>query len=186
MSDPQHKQRVYDHRLRHLVQRSGDIRVATEIGVPRSTAAGWLRAEPQDVVTLDLLGMRETELQLELVRLRRRILILTTVVRLLLALVRLSGVRLDARSIPGDAMAALLGTIKRARKILQLRSILRILGLSPARYHSWTQPDSDCHPTDAASCPRRVPNQLSARDVAIIKDLVTSPEYRHEIGRAHV
>jgi hypothetical protein len=71
------------------------------------------------VITLDVLAMRETELQLEVVRLRRRILILATVVRLLAALVRLSGVRLDARSIPGDAMAALLGTIERARKVLQ-------------------------------------------------------------------
>jgi len=146
MSERRQEQRVYDHRLRHLVQRSGDIRVATEIGVPRSAAAGWLRAGPKDVVTIDVLNMRETELQFEVVRLRRRNLILATVVRLLVALVRLSGVRLDARSIPGDAMAALLGTIERARKILQLRSILRILGLSPARYHSWTQPDADGHP----------------------------------------
>jgi hypothetical protein len=178
-SDKRHEQRVYDHRLRQLVRDTGDIRVATEIGVPRSTAAGWLRAEPQNVVTLDLLGMRETELQLEVVKLRRRILVLATVVHLLLALVRLSGARLDARSIPRDALAALLGTIERTRKVLQLRSILRILGLSPARYHSWLQPDADCHPADAASCPKRVPNQLTAEDVSVIKDMVTSPEYRH-------
>jgi hypothetical protein len=110
MSDERHEQRVYDHRLRQLVQRSGDIRVATEIGVPRSTAAGWLRAEPQDVISLDVLGMQETELQIEVVKLRKRVLVLTTMVRLFVSLVRLSGVRLDARSLPGDAMAALLGT----------------------------------------------------------------------------
>ena len=179
MSDRQHEQRVYDHRLRQLVRDTGDIRVATEIGVPRSTAAGWLRAEPQDVVTLDPLGMRETELQLELVKLRRRVLVLATVVRLRLALVQLSGTRLDARGLHKDAMAALLGTIERARKVLQLRSILRILGLSSARYHSWTQPDADCHPADVASCPRRVPNQLTAKDVSTIKGMVTSQEYRH-------
>jgi hypothetical protein len=131
------------------------------------------------VVTIDVLNMRETELQLDLVRLRRRILVLTTVVRLLLALVRLSGARLDARSLHKDAMTALLGTIERARKALQLHSILRVLGLSPARYHSWTQPDADCHPADVASCPRRIPNQLAAKDVSAIKDMVTSPDYRH-------
>jgi hypothetical protein len=27
----------YDHRLRHLVQRTGDVTVATDLGVPRST-----------------------------------------------------------------------------------------------------------------------------------------------------
>jgi transposase InsO family protein len=131
------------------------------------------------VVTIDLLDMRETELQLEIVKLRRRVLVLATVVRLLLALVRLSGARLDARSLHKDTTEALLGTIECAGKILQLRSILRVLGLSPARYHSWTQPDADCHPADVASCPRRVPNQLTAKDVSAIKDMVTSPEYRH-------
>jgi hypothetical protein len=123
--------------------------------------------------------MRETELLLEVVKLRRRILVLATVVRLLVALVRLSGVKLDARSLTNDAMAALLGTIERARKVLQLPPILRILGLSPARYHSWTRPDADCHPADVASCPRRVPNQLTAKDVCTIRDMVTSQEYRH-------
>jgi hypothetical protein len=31
-------QQRYDHRLRHLVQRTGDVTVATDFGVPRSTA----------------------------------------------------------------------------------------------------------------------------------------------------
>jgi hypothetical protein len=35
-------QRRYDHRLRHLVQRTGDVPVATDLGVPRSTARGWV------------------------------------------------------------------------------------------------------------------------------------------------
>jgi hypothetical protein len=118
--------------------------------------------------------MRETELQLEVVKLRRCVLVLATVVRLLLALVRLSDVRLDARSLHKVAIAALLGTIERARKVLQLRSILRILGLSSARYHSWPQPDADCHPADVASCPKRVPNQLTAEDVSAIKDTCLS------------
>jgi hypothetical protein len=37
-------QQRYDHRLRHLVQRTGDVTVATDLGVPRSTAPGWLGA----------------------------------------------------------------------------------------------------------------------------------------------
>jgi hypothetical protein len=31
-------QQLYDHRLRNLVQRNGDVTVATDLGVPRSTA----------------------------------------------------------------------------------------------------------------------------------------------------
>ena len=36
------RQRVYDHRLRELVRTTGDTGVATRLGVPRSTAQGWL------------------------------------------------------------------------------------------------------------------------------------------------
>ncbi len=35
-------QQRYDHRLRHLVQRTGGVPVATDLGVPRSTARGWV------------------------------------------------------------------------------------------------------------------------------------------------
>src|SRR5215472_19261972 len=46
-------QQCYDHRLRNLVQRTGDVRVVMELGVPRSTARGWLVETPRVVVCLD-------------------------------------------------------------------------------------------------------------------------------------
>ena len=49
-------QQRYDHRLRSLVQRTGDATVATDLGVPRSTARGWLSAAPTVVVGLDVCG----------------------------------------------------------------------------------------------------------------------------------
>src|SRR6266446_1448894 len=52
-------QQRYDHRLRNLVQRTGDVTVATDLGVPRSTARGWLGAAPTVLVFLevaDLIG----------------------------------------------------------------------------------------------------------------------------------
>ena len=47
------RQQRYDHRLRNLVQRTGDVTVATDLGVPRSTARGWLGG-PTVVVCLDV------------------------------------------------------------------------------------------------------------------------------------
>ena len=47
-------QQRYDHRLRHLVQRTGDVTVATDLGVPRSTARGWLGLTPTVVVCLEV------------------------------------------------------------------------------------------------------------------------------------
>ena len=171
--------RVYDHRLRELVRSTGDLGIATKIGVPRSTAAGWVRAPAREVITLEAFERSEINLHAELLRLRRRVAVLATVVRLLVTVVRLTGLRLDSRLLTAGALDALLGTIERARRVLKLRSILRIIGLSSARFHAWARTDADCHPVDLTQCPRRAPNQLTAEEVATIKSMVTSSEYRH-------
>jgi len=75
----------YDHRLRNLVQRTGDVTVATDLGVPRSTARGWLSAAPTVVVCLDVADLTEPELRQEVLRLRRRVRKLMALLRLALA-----------------------------------------------------------------------------------------------------
>jgi hypothetical protein len=40
MTTAARRQQRYDHRLRDLVQRTGDVTIATNLGVPRSTARG--------------------------------------------------------------------------------------------------------------------------------------------------
>ena len=62
------RQQRYDHRLRELVRRSGDLTVATDLGVPPSTARGWLRSVPTAVVSLDVADLTELELRQELSR----------------------------------------------------------------------------------------------------------------------
>ena len=50
-------QRRYDHRLRQLVQTTGDIDLATRHGVPRSTARCWLTKATAEVMSLDVLDL---------------------------------------------------------------------------------------------------------------------------------
>ena len=52
-------QQRYDHRLRELVQRTGDLTIATARGVPRSTARGWLRTAPTVTVSVDVANLTE-------------------------------------------------------------------------------------------------------------------------------
>jgi hypothetical protein len=54
MTAARRRQLRYDHRLRDLVQRTGDVTVATDLGIPHSTARGWLGKAPQAVVSLDM------------------------------------------------------------------------------------------------------------------------------------
>jgi hypothetical protein len=65
-------QKRYDHRLRELVQRTGDLTIATDLGVPRSTARGWLRTAPTVMVSLEMANLTELELRQEILKLRRR------------------------------------------------------------------------------------------------------------------
>jgi hypothetical protein len=109
MRTPARLQQRYDHRLRELVQRTGDVTIATDLGVPRSTARGWLGKAPKVVVGLDVTDLRASELQQEVLRLRRRVKKLTALLRLALALLRSSRFALTHERLPhGDAKTRIL------------------------------------------------------------------------------
>src|SRR5260370_20904 len=45
-------QQRYDHRLRDLVQGTGEVTIGTDLGIPRSTARGWLGKAPRNVAPI--------------------------------------------------------------------------------------------------------------------------------------
>ncbi len=105
---------------------------------------------------------------------------LAAVVRLLLALLRVSGFRLDGNRLPaGEAKAGILRAVSSAEPFLPLVIILRILGLESSRYHAWRRAESACALYDRPSCPRTSPAPLTPGEVATIRDMVLAPEYRH-------
>jgi putative transposase len=173
-------QQRYDHRLRDLVQRTGDVTVATRLGVPRSTARGWLRAAPTVVVCLDVADLTEPELRQEVLQLRRRVQKLTALLRLALALLRTSGFRLAGARLPdGRAKMRILRAVDLARDYLPLQAALRFLRVSPSQFHAWRRRQRACALDDRASCPRTSPSRLTPTEVRAIEDMVTLPEYRH-------
>jgi len=65
--------------------------IATDLGIPRSTARGWLGKASKAVVSLDMLDLRASNLQQEVLELRRRVKKFTALLRLTLAVLRSSG-----------------------------------------------------------------------------------------------
>jgi len=59
-----------------------------------------------------------------------------------------------------------------------LRVVLRIVGLSHTRFHAWSL-EPPCVLADRPSCPRSSPQQLTLDEINVIRDMVTSDEYRH-------
>jgi hypothetical protein len=113
-------------------------------------------------------------------RLKRRAERQTAIIRLLVVLLKLSGFRLDEQRLPdGKAKAKVLHAVDRCKDALTLKSALRLVGLSPARYHAWKRADKRCELDDRSSCPRSHPTQLTPAEVSTIKEMVTATEYRH-------
>jgi transposase InsO family protein len=173
-------QKRYDHRLRELVQRTGDLTIATEFGVPRSTARGWLRTAPTVTVSLDVANPTELELRQEILKLRQRVQKLAALLRLALVLLRVSGFTLAGERLPeGPDKLRILRAIDQARACIPLRALLRLLRLSPSRFHAWQRRHTVCVLEDQSSCPRTSPHRLTPSEIGVIHDMVTSPAYRH-------
>ncbi len=172
-------QNRYDHRLRDLVRSTGSIEHALRRGVPRSTARGWLSETRAEVVTLDVVERDVLALQNELLQMRRRVERLATLLRLFVVLLKVSGFSLARNRISeGTRKQALLQCIERSQLVLPLRVVLRVLKLSPSRYHAWKR-EAPCGLDDRPSCPRGLPQQLTEAEVETIRQMVTSDGYRH-------
>lgn len=150
-------QRRYDHRLRNLVRTTRDIHCAVQRGVPRSTARGWLTEPDVPVVAIEALSLDATQVQQEVLRLRRRVRKLTALLRVLTAVLRISGYSLNQNRLPDvNKKHSLLRAIEQSRTALPLRSVLRAVRLSPSRYHVWNR-EIECVLDDRSSCPRSSP-----------------------------
>ena len=172
-------QQRYDHRLRELVQRTGNPTIATDRGVPRSTARGWLRTLPTAVVSVDVADLTELELREEVLKLRRRVQKLAALLRLALALLRISNFTLASERLPdGRDKQRIMDAIDQARASIPMRALLRLLRLSPSRFHAWRRRHMACALDDQSSCPRTSPHRLTPSEIRVIKDMVTAPDYR--------
>ena len=169
----------YDHRLKELVRSTQDITCAIRHGVPRSTARGWLRAPASDVISIDVVELDAISLRKEVLQLRAQLEKLHALLRVVIAVLKLSGYSLNHERVPdGKMKRQLLRTIERSRPSLPLRSVLRVICLSQSRYHAWKRKDQ-CELSDSPSCPQNMPHQLTPDEVATIEDFVACDEYRH-------
>jgi len=128
---------------------------------------------------MEVLELDTVRLQHEVILLRRRIARLGSLLRLVVIVLKVSGVSLARFRLPdGFAKQQLLRAIERSRSHLPLRTVLRVIGVSHGRYHDWIR-DDRCALDDRSSCPRNSPQQLTLNEVNTIRDMVTSEEYRH-------
>jgi len=174
------RQRTYDHRLVRLVRETGDVDLAIRHGVPRSTAAGWVRREARPVVTSMAAEAESVELRVRVVSLERRLRRVEAMLRILLALVQVLQPDLTRLRVPHAAdKSRLLRAIDRSRDVLGLARVLRLLRLSPSRLSAWRRAAQACELEDTPSCPHASPQRLTSKEIAEIRGMVTSAAFRH-------
>jgi hypothetical protein len=131
-------------------------------------------------VTVSLEVANLLELRHEVLKLRQRVQKLAALLRLALVLLRVSAFTLAGERLPeGPDKLRILRAIDQARACIPLRALLRLLRLSPSRFHAWQRRHTVCILDDQSSCPRTSPHRLTPSEIRVIHDMVTSPEYRH-------
>jgi hypothetical protein len=167
-----HSRRTYDYRIQEAICESGDrdtrrLRLLLpELNIPRSTIRSLIHRGTIDVVSSDFAGGERAELIAEVEQFRRRTALLGAEVDLLIAMLRVSKVRLDYERLPeAETKRILLRAIGRTGKVLPLDAALRITRLSASRYHSWCRAEAGCDLDDQLSCPRVAPTRLTPDEI---------------------
>ncbi len=180
--------RSYDHRFRQAICETGDPGLFDSVvPIPRSTAKSWLRRGQAKVISLDDDEFEVADLRQQIAVLERRIQKYSRAARKLAAVARLlraeraaCGFSLVDRRVPGaSSKAQILGAVARFRALLPLASILRLLGISSARFYAWQRAAKSCGLEDRSSCPKCSPSQLTAAELLVMKEMATSDDYRH-------
>src|SRR5664279_3766576 len=94
------ERRSYDHRIKAQVAATGDPNLFPELEIPRSTAMSWIRRGVGEIVALEPEIDSEKQLLDRTARLEHRVSMLTAVLRFVLALLHLSGFKLDHDRVP--------------------------------------------------------------------------------------
>ena len=176
MSDKNHKQKQYDHRLRELIQTTGDLDLAPRHGVPRPTARVWLKQTKTDVVSIDVLNMDAEALQREVLWLRRRVTRLLALLHLVVVAIKMTEYSFDrVRIHDGTRKQRLLRAIDGARIHMPLHCALQLIGMSRTRYHAWLG-KQECGLDDQPCWPKSSPQQLTRDESLAIRDTVTADE----------
>jgi hypothetical protein len=172
--------RTYDHRVRNAIAKSGNPSIFPELNISRTKAQQWIRESEKEIVTTHQLTKTESEMVIELENLKRELAQAKTKLALMSVALMVSGFRLQyIRIASADLKEELLDAVAKKIAVLSLKGALETIGLSMARYRSWSKREIQCRLSDEVSCPKLTPTKITTKDRRIIGSLVTSKKYLH-------
>ena len=168
---------------------TGNPHLFPKLDIPRATARTWIRRGSRKGVAAANDGPWDVaELRAELEALRAKAETYLAIASVFLVVMKVLGLKLDNQRLPdGPDKAMMLRVLGAASRHVPQRRLLRMLGLSPSRYHAWKRRSLVCQLDDESSCPRSHPTRLTATEVQAVKAVkayVVSEEFRHLSIRA--
>lgn len=150
-----------------------------ELEILRSTAVSWIRRRVTAVVTFEDGSPSVSPHWGQVAELEHRASVRTGVLRLVLALLRVSDFKLAlSRIVSTDAQQQLLGAVERAGSVIPLAAAPHVLGLATARYREWIGRQHSCTLDDHFSCQRSGPQRLTCNEVEAVGENVQSKDHR--------
>jgi transposase InsO family protein len=180
MQSTHRRRQTYDHRLRDAIAATGNPHLFLDVAIPPSTRRTWARGDVRPVVASFDVELKVYQLLEQVDKLRRRAKRQAAVIGLLMRLLKLRGGKLDGDRVPdGASKSAVLRAIASGTRLLALDTVLKIVGISSARYHAWRRKEKGCGLDDQPSCPKSFPCQLTPEEVSMMRDFVETEKYRH-------
>ena len=171
---------AYDHRLKQAIVDTGDPDLFPELAIPESTRRTWMRRGVADVISFDRADADLVALRATIGKLNKRVAVLTTVVRLLVTLVRVSGLSLErTRVATAVGKNKILKAVANAETVVGRIAALKIVGLTEGRLRQWKRKQSLCMLDDAPPCPRTKPGRLTRDELAAMREMVESDDLKH-------
>lgn len=139
------RRRTWDPTIRAQVVATGNVDLFPELDIPQSTIATWMRRGKPDVAWLHDDAAVAAKLRARVTHLEVRVKMLTALVRLVLTIMRIWDARIEGNWIlDAKSKSDILTAVRRAAKAWPLRSVLKVLGMAPSRYHQWGRLEAVC------------------------------------------
>ncbi len=176
------KYEKYSPIVKTIISVTGRIDLFPHLKIPRMTALQWVKngyAGIEDPIIDPLLEIIN-ELKNESADAKRNLAQKESIINLLQESYKILGFRIHWKHIDSiDKKLKILNSIEVAMRKSQRKDCLLELGLSLSRYKRWRRERAGCDLVGVKSCPRGSANQLTPKEILIMKNLVTSKEFSH-------
>ncbi|MEZ4744300.1 MAG: DDE-type integrase/transposase/recombinase [Bdellovibrionota bacterium] len=176
---------TYDHRIKDLVIASGCSQLFEANGVKSETARNWLYGRYRRPIEVDKQATYDCLKSFEVKNLEKKVAQLQALIQLYQSVNGVVSVTLAHRNIKcRKQRKQILSSIQLAAKSVGIKKATAFIGISRSRYKRWNSRSTHCDVTLSDSCARSYPNQLSRRELSVIRELVTSKKFAHMSSRS--